>query len=87
MISNVTRRLRNPFVPGDDGVTLGCSVARTLPGVAVEVHSGKAVYSKDASEEEVRCPGVCFSSLLPSSLFRELVIPRSLNATCYCGPP
>ena len=87
MISNVTRRLWNPFVPGDDGVTLGCSVARALPGVAVEVHSGKAIYSKDASDEEIGCPGICLSSLPPSSLFRELVIPRSLNATFYCGPP
>ena len=56
MISNVTSHLRHSFVPGD-GVT-GCSVARTLPGVAVEAHSGKAVSSTDASDEEGRCSDI-----------------------------
>ena len=58
MISNVTSRLRHPFVPGDDGETLGCSVARTFPGVALEAQYGKAVSSTDASDEEGRCSGI-----------------------------
>ena len=58
MISNVTSRLRHPFVLGDDGETLGCKVARTLPGVAVEAHCGKTVSSTDASDEEGRFSGI-----------------------------
>ena len=58
MISNVTSRLRHPFVPGDGGETLGCSVARTLPGVAEEAHYGKTVSGTDASDEEGRCSGI-----------------------------
>ena len=58
MISNVTIRLRHPFVPGDGGETLGCSVARTLPGVAEEAHSRRAVSSTDASDEEGRCSSI-----------------------------
>lgn len=49
----ILRRL--PFISGDDDVTVGCSkkssMARKLPGVAVEVHSGKVVSCTDAVDE------------------------------------
>ena len=65
-------------------------MARTLPGMAVEVHSGKAVSCTDAADEGGRCPGRRCSTLPIGSLVSELVIPGGLsllNVTADCDPP